>query len=166
MKLALIWAMAQNRTIGLNNDMPWHLPNDLRYFKATTLGKPVIMGRKTFESIGRPLPGRVNIVITRSEEWNHDGVLVVNSVDQAITAAEDLAFDQNIDEVIVMGGAEIYRQTLNKAHKLYITEIHAEIEGDTYFPPFDLSLWRETARENHAACDKNPHDYSFVVFEK
>lgn len=166
MKLSLIWAMSDNRVIGNDNELPWHLPNDLQFFKKMTMGKPIIMGRKTFESIGRPLPGRVNIVITRSQDWQHEGVLVVNSVDMAIQAAEDLAFDQQIEEVIIMGGAQIYKQTINKADQLYITEVKAELEGDAFFPEFDLSVWKETWREEHTKCEKNPYDYNFVVFEK
>jgi len=166
MKVAMIWAMSQNRTIGLNNDMPWRLPNDLKYFKQVTLGKPVIMGRKTFDSLGKPLVNRENIVITRQENWHKEGARVTANLDQALALAKDLAKLAGQDEVIIMGGAEIYNLGLPVVDKLYLTQIHAHIDGDTHFPEFDLAAFREVSREDHQASGDNPYDYSFLVYEK
>ena len=165
MKVALIVAAARNRAIGLNNKMPWHLPEDLKYFKRVTMGKPVIMGRNTFESIGRPLPGRPNIVISRNADYKADGITLVNSLDAALKAAQQL-LPAGQDEVMVIGGAQIYAQALPQATRLYLTEVDAEPEADAFFPAINRSEWQETARESHAACERNPYAYSFVVLEK
>ena len=164
--LAVIVAVADNGVIGRNNSLPWHLPEDLRYFKRVTLGKPVVMGRKTFESIGRPLPGRANIVITRSHEWSVDGVSVVNSLDDALRLAADIAALDGADELMVIGGAEIYTNAIPLAQRLYLTQVHADVEGDAWLPEIDWSRWREVSRERFAASEDNPFDYSFVVFER
>ncbi|TCS44013.1 dihydrofolate reductase [Reinekea marinisedimentorum] len=166
MRISLIWAMAENRTIGRNNKLPWHLPNDLKYFKQLTTGKAVIMGRKTYESIGKPLPNRTNIVITRDESYRAEGVHVVTSLDQAIELAEASSLVNASDEVIVMGGAEIYKLCLPRADRLYITFVHAEVAGDAFFPEFDLSQFTEIGREAFSADDSNPYNYSFAVFDK
>lgn len=169
MQIALIVAMARNRVIGKDNAMPWHLPEDLKYFKRCTLGKPVIMGRNTFESIGRPLPQRSNIIVSRSPGYRVEGASVVASIDAALAlAAEQLrAVDSDKDsDVMIIGGAQIYAQTLPSAQRLYLTEVQAEPEGDAFFPEFERQAWREVAREDHAACDKNPYPYSFVVLER
>lgn len=166
MKLALIWAMARNRTIGRNNALPWYLPEDLKYFKRVTLGKPVIMGRKTWESIGRPLPGRTNIVITRDAAFQPDGVRVVHSLEQALALAEKICLLDGGDEAIVMGGAEIYALALPHADRLYLTQVHADVEGDAHFPPLDLTQWHELGREDFAAQGPNPYDYSFLILER
>lgn len=166
MRVALIWAMSENRVIGRNNKLPWHLPNDLKYFKRITTGKPVIMGRKTYDSIGRPLPNRVNIVVTRDETFTQPGIKVVHSLPSAIELAEAECLIAGGDEVIVMGGAEIYRLALPFAQRLYVTEVHATIEGDAYFPEVDWTLFREAARESFYADGPNPYDYSFCLFEK
>jgi dihydrofolate reductase len=162
----MIWAMAENRVIGRNNKLPWHLPNDLKYFKRLTTGKPVIMGRKTFDSIGKPLPNRSNIVITRDTSFQADGVKVTHTIDDALALAEAQCLVSGNDEVIVMGGAEIYRLGLPKAHRLYITFVHAEVPGDAYFPEFDLTAFSEVSREDFAADGPNPYDYSFCVFDR
>lgn len=166
MKLAMIWAMARNRTIGRNNALPWHLSEDLKYFKRVTMGKPIIMGRKTWDSIGRPLPGRTNIVISRDPDFHAEGVKVVNTLEQALAIAESIGIIDGSDEVVVMGGEQIYALALPKADRLYMTEVHADVEGDAYFPEFDRTQWQELARENHAATGPNPYDYSFVVLER
>ncbi|MDX1491041.1 MAG: dihydrofolate reductase [Pseudohongiellaceae bacterium] len=166
MKLALIWAMSQDRTIGRNNALPWYLPEDLKYFKRVTMGKPIVMGRKTFDSIGRPLPGRTNIVITRDESFKPEGVRVVHSLDEAIKIAEGVCLIEGAEEVVVIGGAQIYALTLPKADRLYMTQVHANIDGDAWFPEFDISAWQEIAREDYAASGPNPYDYSFMVLEK
>ena len=166
MKLALIVAVAQNRVIGRDNKLPWYLPNDLKYFKQTTLGKPVIMGRKTYESIGKPLPGRTNIVITRQTDYQPEGVKVVSSVEDAIKVAESVCLIDGQEEAMVMGGAEIYGLTLPHCERLYLTEVHAEVEGDAWFPEYDKREWAEVTREDFKAEGPNPFDYSFVVYER
>ncbi|TXR54572.1 dihydrofolate reductase [Reinekea thalattae] len=166
MRISMIWAMAENRTIGRDNKLPWHLPNDLKYFKQLTTGKAVIMGRKTYDSIGKPLPNRSNIVITRDTQFYAEGVQVAHSLDEAIELAEAASLVNANDEVIVMGGAEIYRLCLPKADRLYITFVHADVDGDAHFPEFDLSQYNEIAREDFSADGPNPYDYSFVVYDK
>lgn len=165
MKLSLVWAMAQNRVIGRNNSLPWYLPEDLKYFKRITLGKPVIMGRKTYESIGKPLPGRTNVVVTRNPDWQAEGVKVVASLEAARTLCESIAEIDGCDEAMVVGGAQIYEQALPLADKLYLTEVHADVEGDTTFPEFDRDAWQVVAREDFAAAGPNPYDYSFLILE-
>ncbi|MFQ3229323.1 dihydrofolate reductase [Reinekea sp.] len=166
MRVSMIWAMAENNVIGRDNKLPWHLPNDLKYFKQITTGKPVIMGRKTYDSIGRPLPNRTNIVITRDTRFNAEGVKVVNSLDDAIELAEATCLVNAQEEVIVMGGAEIYKLCLPRADRLYVTLVHAEVEGDAYFPAIDLSHYREVKREFFDKDGPNPFDYSFCVFDR
>lgn len=164
--LALIVAAAENGVIGRNNALPWHLPGDLQYFRRVTMGKPVIMGRRTFDSIGKPLPGRANIVITRSDGFAAEGVKVVHSLDEARALAQDIALLDGAAEAVVIGGAEIYREALPLAARLYLTRVHADVPGDVYLPEIDLSAWREVSRERRAAEEPNPYDYSFVVYER
>ena len=166
MKLALILAMSNNRAIGRNNALPWHLPEDMKYFKRVTMGKPIIMGRKTWESIGRPLPGRTNIVITRDRNFHADGVKIVHTLDEAIALAEKISVIDGAEEVVVIGGAEIYALSLPKADRLYMTQVHAEVDGDAHFPEFNLNEWRELARENHQPSETNPYPYSFIILER
>ncbi|MEX1198030.1 MAG: type 3 dihydrofolate reductase [Pseudohongiellaceae bacterium] len=166
MRLALIWAMSRNRVIGRNNALPWYLPEDLKYFKRVTMGKPIIMGRKTWESIGRPLPGRSNIIVSRNTNFEAEGAKVVHSLDEAIKMAENIALINGGEEAVVMGGAEIYRQALPRADRLYLTQVHAEVEGDAFFPEFDIERWHELGREDFSASGPNPYDYSFVVLER
>ena len=166
MKLALIWAMSRNRTIGRNNALPWHLSEDLKYFKRVTMGKPIIMGRKTWESIGRPLPGRSNIVITRDPAYSAEGVKLVRTLEEAISLAESVALIDGADEAVIIGGAQIYALALPVANRLYMTQVHAEVEGDAFFPQFDLTQWNELGREDFSAAGPNPYDYSFVVLER
>jgi len=160
MTLSVIVAMAEDRAIGRDNDMPWHLPADLKYFKATTMGKPIVMGRKTYESIGRPLPGRRNIVVTRNAGWTAEGVEVVPS----LKAAKDAVGDS--DEAMIIGGAQIYGQCLDVADRLYITEISMTVpDADAWFPAFNRDDWCEVSRENHPAEDGKPA-YAFVVYDR
>jgi dihydrofolate reductase len=157
----MIVAHANNRIIGKNNDMPWHLPADLAYFKKTTLGKPIIMGRKTYESIGRPLPGRQNIVISRDENYQANGVDSATSVEQA------LALAGNVEEVMVIGGGAIYSHCLPFANRLYITHIKATIDGDTQFPEYDVENdWQLTKSEQCSADEKNNYELNFCVYER
>ena len=159
MRLSLIVAMAKNRVIGSNNQMPWHLPADFAYFKKVTLGHPVIMGRKTFESIGRALPGRRNIVVSRNPAFRAEGVDVMTSLDAAIKACQNT-------EAFVIGGATLYAEALPHADRLFITEVDASPNGDTVFPSLDKNLWREISRERLEADEKNIHAMEFVVLEK
>ena len=160
MKISIIVAMAANRVIGQDNGLPWHLPADLKHFKETTMGKPILMGRKTWESIGRPLPGRTNIVITRDSAYAAEGCVVVSSIAAAMAAAGEQ------DEVMVIGGAELYRQVLPCADTIYLTRIHASIEGDTRFPEIPDSEWHQLERVDYEADEKNGHDYSFIRLER
>lgn len=166
--VVLVAAMARGRVIGQGGRMPWHLPADLRHFKATTLGRPVVMGRKTFESIGfRPLPGRPNLVVTRSDPTRFEaaGALVFPSLDAALAGARDLARRDGADEVAVIGGGEVYRQALPLADRMLLTEIDLAVEGDTHFPAFDAEDWREASRDPHPAEDGRPA-YAFVTYER
>ena len=160
MQLSIIVAMDRNRVIGNNDSLPWHISADLKNFKKITMGKPIVMGRKTHESIGRPLPGRENIIITRDKTYQAEGCTVLNSID------EIFEYCKGVEEVMITGGSEIYKYTLEQATRLYLTEVHAEIEGDTFFPEFERSDWNEISREAFTADEKNEFDYSFVVLEK
>lgn len=167
MRLALIVAQGRNRVIGNDNKLPWYLPEDLRYFKQVTLGKPIIMGRKTFESIGRPLPGRMNIVITRDVNWFANGITIVNSLDAAIEMGAAQALIDGCDEAVVIGGAQIYQQALPRIDRLYLTQVDAEPEGDAYFPELDGAQWNEIGRESFPAGDQpNRYPYDFIVLER
>jgi dihydrofolate reductase len=158
--ISLIVAMAQNGVIGRGNALPWHLPEDLKRFKALTMGKPVLMGRKTFESIGRPLPGRDNIVLTRDADWRADGVTVVRSVEQALRKAGDSA------EIVAIGGAEVYRLLMPFARCIYLTHVHADIPGDTYFPGFDPTQWVDAECTTRSADEKHAYALTFVTLER
>ncbi|MFT5419816.1 MAG: dihydrofolate reductase [Candidatus Endobugula sp.] len=170
MTLSIIVAMANNRAIGKDNQLLWHLPEDLKYFKRITMGKPIVMGRKTFESIGRPLPGRLNIVITRQTDWTHEGVKVVHSIDDALRLAEAQSLIDGKDEVMVIGGAEIYKTALAQADRIYLTRVDTEIEGDAFFPEVDEKQWREVSRESFLAVDStlktNAYAYAFCLLER
>lgn len=160
MKIALIAALDRNRLIGAEGEIPWHLPADLKHFKTTTMGKPLIMGRKTYESIGRPLPGRQNIVLTSRPEYEAPGCTVVHSIPAALAAAAPAA------EVMVIGGGTLYEALLPHAHRLYLTCIDAAFAGDTYFPSFDQDAWQVVSEEAHPPDAKNPHPYRFVILER
>lgn len=161
MRIAMIAAMANNRVIGKDNQMPWHLPADLKHFKKVTLGKPVIMGRKTYQSIGKALPGRRNIVISRQGDAQSTDADWVQSVEQA------LALVQHEAEVMIIGGAEIYRQVLPMADTLYITDIDLTVEGDAFFPDYQAAgRWYESASERHQADAQNPHPYQFRILNR
>lgn len=158
--VTLMVAMADGRVIGRDNRMPWHLPADLAHFKRVTMGKPVVMGRKTFASIGRPLPGRTNVVVTRDRAFRAAGITVVHSLDEALDACGDAA------EAMVIGGGEIYAAALPRARRIHLTEVHAEVDGDTHFPALDPAAWREVARESRPADERNAHAVSFVTLER
>ena len=162
MMISMIAAMAQDRVIGLDNQMPWHLPAGLAHFKRVTLGKPVLMGRKTFESIGRPLPGRRNLVISRNPDYRADGVEVIDSVEAALA----LLADSDVAELMVIGGGHLYGQLLPRADRLYLTRIDLVVAGDTRFPAFDDEQWRLVESEAHPADEKNPHPYRFETWQR
>ncbi len=162
--VSAIVAVAENGVVGRDNTLPWHLPEDLKYFKRVTLGKPIVMGRKTFQSIGRPLPGRRNIVVSRDPGFAPEGVETALSLAAALALAAGR--EGEVEEVMVIGGAQIYREAMSQVNRLYVTEVHAELEGDAYFPEIDWSDWREESRERHEACDLNPYPYSFVVYSR
>ena len=166
MKRSMIVAMAENRVIGINNQLPWYLPNDLKYFKQVTMGKPILMGRKTFESIKKPLPGRTNIVITRNQDWSAEGVKVVHSLQQAFEMGESICEIDGQEEVMIIGGDQIYQSSLPDVDRVYLTKVHAEVAGDAYFPEVDWSQWREIGREDFKAEGPNPYDYSFIVLDR
>jgi dihydrofolate reductase len=158
--ISLIAAMARNRIIGRDNTMPWHLPADLAHFKRVTMGKPVIMGRRTYESIGFPLPGRKNVVITRNPDYAPEGVVVVDSIDAALNEVEDA------EEVMIIGGGQLYGDMLPRADRLYLTLIQADIQGDTEFPDYTQYAWSEIDHEVYKSDEKNAYDLEFVTLEK
>jgi len=165
MKLSLIAAMAEDRVIGIKNSLPWKLPSDMKWFRKHTLGKPIIMGRKTFESFGgRPLPERTNIVITRDENYQADGIVVVHSIEQAIEAARQTA--DNVPEAMIIGGASFYEQMLDKADRMYLTFVHKSLEGDAWFPEYNLGQWQQVESIDVAADEKNIYPHQFVVYDK
>jgi dihydrofolate reductase len=166
MKRSIIVAMAENRVIGINNKLPWYLPNDLKYFKQITMGKPILMGRKTYESIGKPLPGRSNIIITRNPDWSADGVKIVHSLEQAFKLAESIVAIDGQNELLVIGGDQIYQSSLPMIDRIYLTQVHSEVNGDAWFPEVNWKDWREVGREDFIAEGANPYDYSFVVFDR
>jgi len=158
--LALLVAATENGVIGRDGGMPWHLPDDLKHFKTLTLGKPVLMGRRTFDSIGRPLPGRTNLVLTRARDWSVPGVTVVSDLAAALRAAAAAA------ELMVAGGAQVYALALPRAARIHLTRIHAVIDGDTRLPDIDPRVWREVAREERPADARHAHAFSFITLER
>lgn len=165
MIISLIAAVAKNGVIGKNNDLPWRLPDDMKFFMTTTKGHHVIMGRKNYDSLDekfKPLPGRTNIVVTRQKDLVAPGCVVVHGVDEGI----EIARVQGEREAFIIGGAEIYRHTLSQAGRLYITEIDASVEGDTFFPDFDKKRWKEISRTHHPADDRHRFAFDFVIYER
>ena len=160
MRLSMIVAMDDNRLIGKENGLPWHLPADLQYFKKTTTGKAILMGRKTFESLGRPLPNRRNIIITHNREFKAEGCEVVYSINEALNIT------QTDEEVMVIGGASFYEQTLPIIDRLYITKVEGKYEGDAHFPLFDEDQFIEVFREKHLPDEKNSHSYQFIILDR
>ena len=161
MKISLIVAMASNRVIGLNNKMPWHLSADLKKFKSITMGSPILMGRKTYESIGRPLPGRTNMIISRNLDYQQEGCLVFNDLKTAFTKAAE-----STDEIFIIGGSDLYKAILPMADTIYLTLINRDFEGDTFFPEIDLNEWSEVTREDIKDDPDAPFSYSFLKLEK
>ncbi|PAK36288.1 dihydrofolate reductase [Peribacillus simplex] len=159
--ISLIVAMDQNRVIGNNNKLPWHLPADLQYFKKVTMGHPIVMGRKTFESIGRVLPGRENVIVTRNQEFKAEGCVVLHDIAQIKMFA-----DNHEEEVFVIGGAEIFKEILPFTDRLYITEIHETFEGDTFFPEIDENEWDEVSSNPGSIDEKNRFAHDFIILQK
>jgi dihydrofolate reductase len=163
--LSLIAALGENRVIGVDNSMPWHLPGDFKYFKATTLGKPIIMGRKTWDSLGRPLPGRLNIVVSRQADLRLEGAEVYPSLEAAVARAKEWALEQGVTELMLIGGAQLYAQGLEQADRLYLTRVALSPEGDAWFPEFDLNQWQLVSNVPNPAQGDKPA-YSFEVWER
>jgi dihydrofolate reductase len=164
MKLSLIVAVSRNGVIGIDNQLPWHLPEDLKYFKSVTMGKTLIMGRKTYDSIGHPLPGRTNIVVTRDASWQASGVEVAQSLEAAMSLGQKACLDAEADEIMVIGGEQIYRMTLPAADRLYLTQVDAEVEGDAFFPEVDFSQWKQVNELLPELTDTHP--YRFLQFDR
>lgn len=160
--ISAIVAMSENHVIGVDNQLPWHLPSDLQHFKSLTTGHPILMGRKTYESIGRPLPNRTNIVITRDASFSAPGCVVVTSIGEAIAHAKA----KNSPEIFIIGGAEVYKQLLPVIQRIYLTVVHDEFEGDAFFPDLDSRVWKQVKREAHEADDKNEFPFSFITLER
>lgn len=161
MKISLIAAMAKNRVIGIGNRLPWKLPADMKWFRLHTLGKPIVMGRKTFESFGsKPLPDRLNIVLTRDKAYQAEGTRVVHSIDEAISVAGE------VDEIMIIGGASFYQQMIPRADRMYLTLVEMEPEGDAWFPPFEESDWRVTQRNDYPPDEKNTYPYSLRIYDR
>ncbi len=161
MKISIIAAMTRDRVIGIKNTLPWKLPADMKWFRQHTLGKPVVMGRKTYESFGaRPLPDRLNIVVTRDPNYDAGEATVATSIDDAIQKAGD------VDEIMIIGGASFYEQTLPIADRMYLTKVDADIEGDAWFPDYPSDLWQQVGTQSHPADDKNAYAMTFNTYEK
>jgi dihydrofolate reductase len=165
-RVALVVAAGENGVIGNGGKLPWRLPGDLRQFRRLTLGKPVVMGRRTFQSIGKPLDGRDNIVVTRDRSFHPSGVLVAHTVPEALEQACQLARQRGVDEVCIIGGAEIYQATLDDADRVYLTRVLASPEGDTYFPPLDPQVWRQAAQQHIERHPQDEHDAVLIVFDR
>ena len=166
MKISIIVAVADNNVIGREGDMPWRLSTDLKRFKMLTLGKPMIMGRKTFESIGKPLPGRTSIVVTRDRKWQSQGVVPVDSIESAITLASEIAKADGVDEICIVGGGEIYQQAMEFADVIHLTRVHARPQGDTVFPEVDVAKWQEKTCEKVAAGGKDTVETTYCVYQR
>ena len=162
MIISLVVAAAENNAIGKDNQLLWHLPNDLKFFKNITWGMVVIMGRKTFEAVNKPLPGRINIVITRQADWNAEGTIAATDLQDALQKAKAT----NCNEIFVIGGGEIYKQSMEIADKIYITRVHAALDGDTFFPEIDESKWQLISNQDFEADEKHKYAYSFQTWER
>ena len=160
--ISLVAAMSKNRVIGVNNALPWHIPEELQHFKQLTMGKPMIMGRKTFDSIGKPLPNRTSVVITRNTDLTIEGCVMVNSLEDAILEAQKI----ETTEAFIIGGAAIYELAIDLVNTMYVTEIHHPFEGDAFFPSINKDTWKEVAREKHFKDEKHAYDFDFVTYER
>ena len=162
MTISHLVAASENNVIGKANHLPWHLPNDFKYFKNKTWGMPIIMGRNTYESLDKPLPGRFNIVITTKEDWKRDDVIVVHSIDEAIAKG----METDCKEIFIIGGGEIFKQSISIVNKIYLTRVHTTVEGDTFYPEIDKTKWQLISEELHSADEKHAFGYTFQTWEK
>ena len=160
--LSHIVAASENNIIGIKNGLPWHLPSDFKYFKNKTWGLPVIMGSSTYESMKKDLPGRINIVVTRKSDWHPKNVFIAKSIDEAI----DKAKETDANEIFIIGGGKVFRETINLVDRIYLTRVHTKVEGDTSYPQIDLTKWKLVSEEPHPADQKNNYPYTFEVWEK
>jgi len=160
--ISLIVAAAENNAIGKDNQLLWHLPNDLKFFKNTTWGGVVIMGRKTFESVNKPLPGRVNLVITKQKNWQAENVLIADSIEAAI----QLATEEGFKEIFIIGGGEIYKESMSLSNRIYLTRVHTNVKGDTFFPEMNEQEWKMISSNKFYSDEKHAFDYSFQVWER
>ena len=160
--LSHIVAASENNIIGIKNGLPWHLPNDFRYFKNKTWALPVIMGSNTFESMEKDLPGRINIVVTRKTDWHPKNVFIANSIDEAIAKAKD----SDAKEIFIIGGGKIFNETIDIVDRIYLTRVHTNVEGDTSYPEINSAKWKKVIAEDHSADEKNNYPYTFEVWEK
>lgn len=166
MIFSIIVAVAENQVIGLNNELPWRVSSDLRRFRLLTMGKPLVMGRKTFQSLGKPLDGRDNIVVTRDENFEACGAFVTYSLEDALQLSQVKAIDRSVDEVMIIGGAEIYKAAMPFISRIYYTLIHASPEGDVFFPELENDVWTEVSNDRFEASEKDSFDYSLIIYEK
>jgi dihydrofolate reductase len=166
MHIILVAAVSENGVIGRGNTLPWRLKSDMAHFRALTMGKPVVMGRKTYLSIGRPLKGRTTIVVSRERSFAAPGIVVAPTLEQALTTARGDALRRGADAIVIAGGADIYMQVMPQATRLAITEVHMRVEGDVRFPPIDATIWRETGRSEHAAGAEDAATFAFVHYER
>ncbi|HAT87524.1 dihydrofolate reductase [Cohaesibacter gelatinilyticus] len=165
-KIVFHFAVADNGVIGKDNDMPWHVSSDLKRFKALTMGKPLLMGRRTFESIGRPLPGRANVVITRDETFSAKGILIASSIENAMEICEQDADVKGVDEIAVIGGGSIYKALWDRADRLYVTHVHAEPEGDTFVPDIDEQVWKQISKDETMQGERDSAPMTFAIYER
>ncbi len=159
-QICLIAALAENRVIGINNSLPWHLSADLKHFRKITMGKPIVMGRKTFDSIGRPLPGRTNVIVSRNKTYQPDDCIICPSLEVVLEKFKDQP------ALMVIGGESLYETCFPIAQRLYLTRIHHHFEGDRFFPALDLEQWKVESRQDYFADDENPYNYSFIVYDR
>ena len=162
MTISHLVAASENNVIGKDNHLPWHLPNDFKYFKNKTWGMPVIMGRNTYESLDKPLPGRFNIVITAKQDWKRNDVIVAHSIDEAIGKARET----DCKEIFIIGGGEIFKQSIGIINKIYLTRVHTTVEGDTFYPEIDKTEWKLISEDLHSADEKHAFAYTFQTWEK
>lgn len=164
--IALVVAMGENRAIGRGGDLPWHLRSDMKFFRKVTMGNPVIMGRRTFKSLPRVLDGRLNIVLTRDEGFVAPSAVMAHSLEEGLQAARESCARTGAGEIMIIGGEDVFREVLPQTGRIYLTEVHASPEADTWFPELDPTAWREVSREMHKAGPKDDHDFSFVILER
>ncbi|VUD62194.1 Dihydrofolate reductase type 3 [Thalassocella blandensis] len=165
-EICIVVAVAENGVIGVDNGLPWKLSADLKYFKQVTMGHPMVMGRLTFDSIGRPLPGRKTVVVTRQQDWSCDGVDVAHDLTEALQKAQDLSDEMGVDKIMLVGGAQLYKQALPLCQRLYLTRVEASIDGDAFFPALDLNQWEEVSNERYEADSNNSYAYSFLQLKR